>query len=305
MAEQSQDHFGTGLAFVLIATLGWSLSGLFVRLMPHLSCFQINCWRGYWLGVALLCYLVLIYGSELPNVFRRIPRTALIASALCFATGTTLYVTSLTIVNTATVSVIGATSPLVAGLLSPWVTGEKPNALTWLAAIIAVAGAVVIGYNSFETGKIAGLITSLGVPITFAVQTLLLRKHRNIDLIPAICLGGFLSFFATGFLGVVLNTGGSGFAVDLKSIAIISVMGLLQLALPLIAYAKGARYVPAVTLTLISMLDAVLNPLWPWLFVNEIPDRASLIGGGIIIAGVLLSILSGHFHTYSRRMSTR
>ncbi len=305
MTQQPQDHFGTGLAFVLIATLGWSLSGLFVRLMPHLSGFQINCWRGYWLGVALLCYLVFTYGRNLPDVFRRIPRTALVASALCFAVGTTLYVTSLTYVNTATVSVIGATSPLVAGLLSPWVTGERPSTLTWVAALVAVSGAIVIGYNSFETGNVFGLLTSLGVPITFAVQTLLLRKHRNIDLIPAICVGGFLSFLATGFLGLVLNTGTSGFAVDLKSIAFIAVMGIVQLGLPLIAYAKGARYVPAVTLTLISMLDAVLNPFWPWLFVNEVPDRASLIGGSIIIVGVLLSILSGHFHAYARRVSTR
>ncbi len=302
---KTQDNFGRGLGFVLLATLGWSLSGIFVRFMPHLSGWQINCWRGFWMATALLCYLVAVYGIDLPSRVRQIPRIALITSALCFATGTTFYVTSLTLVSTATVSVIGATSPLVAGLLSPWITGEKPGLLTWVAAIVAVIGAFVIGRDGFGQGNFVGFILCLGVPITFAIQTLLLRKYRNIDLIPAICLGGFLSFIGAGILGVFIGDGTSGFNVDVTSIGLLALMGTLQLAIPLIAYARGARYVPAVSLTLISMLDAILNPLWPWLFVNEVPGNASLLGGAIILGAVMLCILGGQIHLYSRRMTTR
>jgi drug/metabolite transporter (DMT)-like permease len=43
------------------------------------------------------------------------------------------------------------------------------------------------------------------------------------------------------------------------------------------------------------MLDAVLNPLWPWLFVGEVPEQAAFIGGSIIIAAVLLSILGSQW----------
>jgi drug/metabolite transporter (DMT)-like permease len=53
----------------------------------------------------------------------------------------------------------------------------------------------------------------------------------------------------------------------------------------------GARAVPAITLALISMLDAVINPFWPWLFVGEVPERASLIGGSIVLVAVLLSVV--------------
>ena len=52
-------------------------------------------------------------------------------------------------------------------------------------------------------------------------------------------------------------------------------MATVQLAIPLIFYIKGARSVPAVTLTLIAMLDAVINPLWPWIFVGENPGHAA------------------------------
>ena len=134
----SKQGFGLGVVYVLLANLGWSLSGLFVRLMPGLSGWQINCWRGFWMAVALLCYAVVMHGRETGRIFNIIPRFAMFWSAVCFAVGTTLYVTSLTLNTTAAVSVIGATSPLFTGLLSPWITGEKPGILNWLATLIAL-----------------------------------------------------------------------------------------------------------------------------------------------------------------------
>jgi drug/metabolite transporter (DMT)-like permease len=52
-----------------------------------------------------------------------------------------------------------------------------------------------------------------------------------------------------------------------------------------------------VTLSLIVMLDAVVNPLWPWLFVGEMPEMAAFIGGGVIAAAVVISIFGGRWLT--------
>jgi drug/metabolite transporter (DMT)-like permease len=290
-----QQSYGTGVSYVLLATLGWSLSGIFVRLMPELDGWQINCWRGYWMATAMLCYLVVSYGSALPEKFKAIPVIALFSSALCFAVGTTFYVTSLTLVSTATVSVIGATTPLFAGMLSPWLTKERPSALTWLAAILALGGSAVIGWNGIETGRWVGILTSLGVPVTFALQTLLLRRYRHIDMMPSLFLGGVFCFLGAGLLGFTAGHSGGGFEIDWKSLFLLAAMGPLQLALPLIFYARGARSVPAIALSLIAMLDAVLNPLWPWLIVGEQPEPASFLGGSIILSAVLLSIVGGQW----------
>jgi drug/metabolite transporter (DMT)-like permease len=72
-------------------------------------------------------------------------------------------------------------------------------------------------------------------------------------------------------------------------------MATFQLAIPLIFYIRGARSVPAVTLTLIAMLDAVINPLWPWIFVGEDPGQAAYLGGSIIIGAVLISVFGRKF----------
>ena len=290
----TEQSYGRGVGFVLLATLGWSLSGVFVRFMPELSGWQINCWRGFWTAVSILCYLVIAYGFETLAVFRRIPIAGLLFSAGFFAFGSTMYVTSLTLVSTAVISVIGASSPLFTGLLSPWVTGEKPGLAAWFAAIMALGGMGVIGWNGLENGNSIGIAVSLLVPISFAIQTLTLRRYRRVDMTPAICLGGVMAFLGAGMAGFWFQKGG-GFDVPLHYVALLAVMAFVQLAVPLIWYAKGAKSVPAVTLSLIVMLDAVLNPLWPWIFVNEVPERTTFIGGAVILLAVLISIFGGQW----------
>lgn len=287
----SEQGYGTGVFFVFLATIGWSLSGVFVRIMPGLDGWQLNCWRGYWMAVALMVYLVAVYDRGAFRKFLDIPRVALFASALFFALGSTLYVSSLTLVSTATVSVIGATSPLFAALLSPWVTGEKPGFEAWIAAGLALFGVGVIAWDGLEAGgRSLGLLLSICVPMAFAGQTLALRRYRNVDMVPSICLGGVMSFFIAGFLGFTAGHAGGGFDVGLREVLLLAAMATVQLAIPLVFYIKGAHSVPAVTLTLIAMLDAVINPMWPWIFVGEKPGEAAFWGGGIIVGAVLISV---------------
>jgi drug/metabolite transporter, DME family len=285
----NEQSYGRGIGFVLMATLGWSLSGLFVRFMPELDGWQINCWRGFWTCTSLLCFLVSQYGSEAFGLFRRIPLAALLLSAGFFAFGSTMYVISLTLASVGVVSVIGATSPLFAGLFSPWVTGERPGVASWIAALLAVAGTAVIGWDKLQGGNLGTLLICLLVPFCFASQTLTLRRWSNIDMVPAICFGGLVSFLGAGIVGFFFHSGG-GFAVSFKGVGLLALMAVVQLAIPLVFYAKGARSVPAVTLSLIAMLDAVLNPLWPWIFVGEVPERPAFIGGAVILLAVLISI---------------
>jgi drug/metabolite transporter (DMT)-like permease len=129
------------------------------------------------------------------------------------------------------------------------------------------------------------------VPISFAAQTVTLRRFRNFDMVPAICAGGFATFLLAGIMGYVFGGhAGGGFEVTFSQLLILVFMGPLQLSIPLVLYAKGARAVPAVTLSLIVMLDAVLNPFWSWLGVGEVPSHAAFIGGAVIVSAVVISI---------------
>lgn len=290
---------------VLGATLGWSLAGVFVRFLPGLDGWQINCWRGFWMSVFLLAYLVVIYGRDLPARFREIPLGALAAVAFFFTAGSTLYVTSLTMAGTATVSVIGALSPIFTGLLSPWITQEKPSLASWAAAAMALAGVGVIAWDGISGGGILGILVALMVPISFAGQTVMLRRYRSFDMVPAICVGGFATFIIAGAMGFVFGGhAGGGFQVTPWEMLLLALMGPLQLSIPLVLYAKGAKRVPAVTLALVVMLDAVLNPLWSWIGAGEVPSRPAYIGGSIIILAVTISIFGDRWLNRAQRQES-
>jgi drug/metabolite transporter, DME family len=159
---------------------------------------------------------------------------------------------------------------------------------------LAVAGVAVIGWDKLGGGHFGALLVCLLVPFCFASQTLTLRRYSNLDMVPAICFGGLVSFLGAGVVGFFFHSGG-GFAVNFQEAGLLALMAVVQLAIPLVFYARGARSVPAVTLSLIAMLDAVLNPLWPWIVVGEVPEQPAFIGGGVILFAVLISIFGDRF----------
>jgi drug/metabolite transporter, DME family len=287
-----------GVFLVLLATVGWSLAGIFVRLLPGLNGWQINCWRGLSLSLFLLLYLTAAYGRDWRWRFQMVPAVAMIAGAGFFALGSTLYVTSLTLTSTANVSCIGAMAPLFVAAASRLFLGERPHAVTWIAALLALLGVTLIFQDGLSRGNWPGSVVAIAVAVCFAGQTVTLRRYRNLDMMPAICLGGMVAFLAAGLFG-------GGFTVPFSHIAVLALMGLVQLAIPLILFARAARYVQAATLSLIALLDAVLNPFWSWLGVGEIPTVSAFIGGSIILAAVALSIIAGKRFNFQSQPSLK
>lgn len=281
-----------GAALVLLAVAGFSLSGAFVRHVPGLTGWQINCWRGLAMAATLTLYLVLAYGfTGAWQRFCAVPPAAMIACAGFFAIGSTLYVTALTLTSTANVSAVGASSPLYTALLSPYATGEKPSLLTWAAALAALFGVGVIVHGGLVGGHVAGNLVSLLVALSFAGQTLSLRRFRNVELMPAMAVGGIIVFLVAAAFG-------DGFAVPSRDRAVLALMGPLQLGVPILLLALGARSVRAVTVSIIAMLDIVLNPFWAWVLADEVPDGNALIGALIILGAVSLSLLAENARRY-------
>jgi drug/metabolite transporter (DMT)-like permease len=288
IAVSKSQSYMWGILLVVLATIGSSLSGIFVRLVPELDGWQIACWRGYWMSVSLLIYLVLCYGSGIGDAFRAIPRTALLAVALFFTISSTAYVTALTLTSVANVSALGALSTIFTAFLSFRVTGERVSAIVWVAAPLALLGVVVIMNADLTSGHWIGNILALFVALSFAGLTVSLRRYRTFDMVPAICLGGFLIFVVAGLFK-------GAFHIPARSLPILILMGPIQLSIPLILFVRGVRSVPAVTLSLIVLLDVVLNPFWTWIGTGEIPSLQTAFGVAMILAAVTLSIVGGHW----------
>jgi drug/metabolite transporter, DME family len=51
--------------------------------------------------------------------------------------------------------------------------------------------------------------------------------------------------------------------------------------------------VPAAELTLLSLTEVVLGPIWVWLGVGEVPSPLTLAGGAIVLGAVAYQALGG------------
>ncbi len=278
--------YALGILLVFGATVCWSLAGLFVRHLPGLDGWQINGGRGLSMAFAMALWLVVLHGRRLPAVVRRLPLFALIAFSVQFTLGSTLYAIALTLAPTANVSCIGATSPVMTAMLAAAFIGERANKWTLLSAVLALSGVAYIVQDGLEAGSFLGNLAAFGAVACWSVQAVLLRGYRQYDMMPALVVAGIMTF-------VVAIIASGGFSVPNSAILPLAAMGVIQLTIPIILFARGARTVPAVTASLVLLLDAVLNPLWTFIGVGEKPPFASFIGGAIIIVAVAITIVTG------------
>jgi drug/metabolite transporter (DMT)-like permease len=275
-----------GILFCCLATVCWSLSGAFMRSIPAIDPWTINAYRGLSTGICLLVYMLLRYRGEMvQHILPRKPMGFVVAAGF-FAAGSTLYILALSMASVASVSVLGATSPIFAALLARIMVGERTSPLVMVATLLVLVGVYLIA-SAEEAEMQSGLLgTLVGVLVgfTFAGQTVSLRRYRHMEMTPAIMYGGFLVT-----LSVFLIRGLP--ILSVHDYALIALMGLVQLAIPLVLYVEGSKYVPAVQAILISLGDVVLNPFWAWLTHGEAVRPGVFLGGAIIVTAILMAIV--------------
>jgi drug/metabolite transporter (DMT)-like permease len=135
-------------------------------------------------------------------------------------------------------------------------------------------------------GNIAALLSALG----FAAFTITLRWGRLEDMMPAVVLGGVFSMIVAA---VVLQVTGQPLGVPLHDIGIAMAMGALQLATGMALYTLGSRVIPAAELTLLSMVEVLLAPIWVWALMGETASVGTFVGGAVLMAAVAGNALSG------------
>ena len=274
-----------GFLLVAGATFFWSLSGVFARWLPQVDPWTFNATRGLGMGVALLVWIAWEYRGGALRLFTQSDPAALAIAGGFFAAGSTLYILALQLSSVAAASCIGATSGIFAALLARVWLGERTPVVFYVAVVMAIAGVVLIAVGAASAapvGSLAGIAVSLAYALCFAGQSVALRRYSAIPMEPAMVLGG-LGVYLVVRLTVGLAPIGAG------TTAALLFMGVIQLAVPMVLYMRGAKHVPAVQMVLITMADTVLNPLWVWLVHREVPATSVFWGGAVILLAIAVS----------------
>jgi drug/metabolite transporter (DMT)-like permease len=275
------------------SAVAYSTAGLFTRVIQA-DAWTILFWRGLFGALAIGCYLVWRHRGQTPAAFRAIGWPGL-AAAACSTVATICYVHALRLTTVADVSIAYATAPLIAAAIGWAWLRRSVSRITLGASALAVVGVAIMVGPAAATGHLTGDLLALAMTALFAVMMTIMRRHAEVPMAAAACL----SAFACALIVAPVARPASVGAVELGWLAL---FGITQFGLGLLLVTLGSRLISAAQAALVGNLGMPLAPLWVWLAFGEWPSLATWVGGGIVMAGVLLDIGAGW--TASPRQTT-
>jgi drug/metabolite transporter (DMT)-like permease len=280
----------TRAVFLMVAvTLMWSIAGVVTRQLEHARSFEITFWRSFFTVASLMVILPFFQGRE---VFARIRSgsAALWISGVCWSVMFTAFMIALRLTSVANVLVTMSVGPFLTALFARIFIGYRIPVRTWIAILVAGAGIAYMYAAQVSGGQVAGTLVALCVPLAGAVNWTVVQRSQarglNVDLVPSVLIGAVISTLTTLPLAMPLQASG-------HDIALLALLGLVQLAIPCTLSVLCARVLKAPEIALLASLEVIFGILLAWVGAGEVPGQTVLAGGALVIGALVANELVG------------
>ena len=269
---------------ILLGGTFMSFVGLYMRLVTDANGFQILFYRSLSL-CAIVGFVSCLRRRIGPVQFLRRLDQADFKMGSALALAFTCYVFAMLYTSIASTLFILSATPFIAAIIG-WVwINEKPQNVTWIAMIFASCGVYLMVREGAQLGQSFGNVMALISAACFALMLVLARKSGKQDVLGGTFTGGAICALIGA--GATLFSGAS-FAVFPQDLVIILIMGAFGIGIGIAFVTWGASYVPAAEVSLLVLIESVLGPIWPWIFLGEAMSPTELAGGLTILASVAL-----------------
>lgn len=273
MVENNNNRLKSIMSAIFAATL-WSTGGIFIKLV-------------YWnpVGIAgcrsLIAALVLmVYGGK-PKLNKSKPQ---IFGVAAYASTVFCFVIANKLTTSANVILLQYTAPIFVAILGVWILKEKIYIYDIISIIVVILGMLLFFVDSVDSGNFIGNILAIFTGVSLAGVTISLRMQKDGSGMDTVTLGNLLAFLVS----IPFIMGG---LPDMKSLVVLTIMGVFQLGIPYIFYINSTKYLSALEAILLTVAEPLLNPVWVFIFVGERPGIYAILGGIIVISSVTMRSL--------------
>ena len=259
-----------GVLCVFIAAVLYSIGGLCIKVIP---------WNGLSINSARNIISIVVVGGYLLLTRHKLRFNRFIALGVC---GTNiLFSLANKMTTAANTIVLQFTAPIFVILLSILFWKRKPKKLDVVTCLVVLAGVLCFFIDGLEMGGMLGNALALLSGLSYA-GVFLLNDMPDGDPICSVFWGDVASVIV-GLPFLLQET-------EFSAIAISSViiLGAFQVGLAYILMCIGLKTTPAVTASLISGIEPILNPILVAVFYHEMVGPMALIGAVIVIASVII-----------------
>ena len=273
-----------GPILVFLGACCLSFGGLIVKSFEGATNWQILFWRSIFFSTVVVIYLLITYKKKFFNSFYKSGLPGFIGG-LILSLGYSGYVFAMYNTTVANTNFIIQTQTIFLAVFGYIFLKEKISKLTLASIILAFTGIILMVGNSLSPGQMSGNMVAFIMPISFATLVLIVRKFPDTDMVPM----QFIAGIGATIIGYLFS---SKISISSHDIFLGFLAGFFQVGLGFILITIGARRTLSALVGIIMLTEAVLGPLWAWLFANENPPSVVLIGGAIIISAVLLQFFN-------------
>ena len=228
---------------------------------------------------------------------RRWPSRSVLLAAISYAATVVPFTLANKLTTAANAIFIQDVAPLWVLVLSRVMLKERHGRSELLSMPVFALGLALFFVDELGPGQLLGNLVALGSGVAFALCIVGLRRAGEQG-ISAIVLGNLIAALVT------LPLWSAGPAPRPVDLALVAFLGVFQLGLAYLLFARGLAGVPALEASLLVLLEPVLNPVWTFLVVGEKPGPWALVGGGIVLAATIWRTLAPAWATLVRRPAT-
>ena len=271
-----------GPLLVFLGAVCLSFGGLIVKSFEGANLWQILFWRQFFFSLIVALYLLFTYKK---NFFKSFYISGLpgFIGGLILALGFVAYVFSMYTTTVANTNFIITTETIFLALFGYFFLKEKINLITFISIILGMSGVLIILGSSLSiqtSQEFIGNIVAFIMPVSFAVLVIVIRKYPNVDMVPAQFTAGIVAAIIGLFIAGQLS-------ISFHDLFLALLAGFFQIGFGFILITVGSQTTPAAIVGVMMLTESVFGPLWAWLFINEVPPTAVVIGGSIIIFSIL------------------
>ncbi len=260
---------------MLVTAFLWSLAGVFIKVIE-------------WEPIPIVCVRCLAAAVTMWLFIRRqkiIWSWPLVGAAVSYAAFNYCYVVSTVLTTSANAVMMEYVAPVYVALLSGLLLKEKVRRADWICLAAVLSGMLLFLADQLGQGSLVGYVISVGNGLTFAFFNIFLRMMKKGHAEQSVFLGGLLGFF----VGLPITVGQK--LPDSRSMTVLLAAGAV-VSIGYLLFIKASQNLTAVQSVMLPVIDPVLNPVWVWLAVGEVPGAVSLGGATIVLAAITLRSLA-------------
>jgi drug/metabolite transporter (DMT)-like permease len=272
LSVRNPDHTRSVL-LLLLAALCWSLGGVLLKSVdwPPLAVAGGR-------GLIAAVFLYLVAGRSFRFRWGWLP----IGTAVAYAGCTVLFAAANRYTTAANAILLQYTAPVYVALLGAWLLREKPSRSDWLMMAVVLGGMALFLYDGLQLNSLTGILLAIASGVFFAGMIVMLRMQKDGAPLGSIILGNLIGFLIG--LPFIIDAP----LPDARSSVALLLLGVVQLGIPYLLYARAIRHVTALEAVLIPVIEPILNPVWVMLLIGERPSPLALVGGAVVLVAVTL-----------------